>query len=163
MWYRIDYKRLVELLLPTFLRKNIILAFLRAIIIPVIDIYSKFTIYRLAVSKRLDFNGQVMYLEKMLNDEFNLTDEIYITDAIKIPVLYLHHKMELQVPVYLWIDKEIILTHKSEVGSSDDFIVNIPVFLNTLDNITVIKRITDYYKYAGKRYKINIYEQTTNK
>lgn len=162
MWYRIDYKRLVELLLPTFLRKKIILAFLRAIIIPVTDIYTKFTIYRFAVSKRIDFNGQVMYLEKMLNDEFDLTDEIYITDAVKIPVLYLHYKAELQIPVYL-SGKRTILIHKSEIDSSDDFIVNIPIFLNTVDNITRIKRITDYYKYAGKCYKINIYEQTTNK
>lgn len=159
MWYRIDYKRLAELLLPTFLRRNIIISFLRVMIIPIIDIYNEFTTYKNAVSKRLDFNGQVMYLEKMLNEEFKLvSNTIYISDATTIPVLYLHHTAELQIPLYLWANKGGILIRKSEVDFSGDFIINVPVALNTAESMTKIKTIVDHYKYTGKRYKIIIYE-----
>ena len=60
-WAKIDFKRLVQLLLPTFLRKPQQTAFLNATIAPLETLYSE-TMYK------MQHNGQVIYLEKVLNE-----------------------------------------------------------------------------------------------
>lgn len=66
----INYKRLIVLLLPTFLRQATITAFLRAMTIPIEYLYNQFLANRNSNLYRLKMNGQVCYLRRVLNDAF---------------------------------------------------------------------------------------------
>lgn len=80
--YQIDYKRLVLLLLPTFLRQPRLFAFLRAMVFSVSEMHGKFLKQRNTNLLRIKRNGQVCYLRGLLNDELDQTDRlITVTDG----------------------------------------------------------------------------------
>lgn len=80
--YQIDYKRLVLLLLPTFLRKTRIFAFLTSLVFSVSELHVKFLKNRDANLLRIRRNGQICYLCGMLNDELDpIERRIIITDG----------------------------------------------------------------------------------
>jgi len=67
--YELKFDRLAVLLLPTMLRKPMVVAFLRAILSQVgLSLFMKF---RRTANYRLMHNGQVCYLRKVLNDHFD--------------------------------------------------------------------------------------------
>ena len=70
-WFEIDYKRLVLLLLPTFLRRPRIYAFLTAMTFGVEELHRQFSRQRDANLLRCRRNGQVCYLRALLNDELD--------------------------------------------------------------------------------------------
>lgn len=69
--FQIDYRRLVLLLLPTFLRRPRIYAFLSAMVFGVEELHRQFTRQRDANLLRCRRNGQVCYLRALLNDELD--------------------------------------------------------------------------------------------
>lgn len=69
--FQIDYRRLVLLLLPTFLRRFRIYAFLTAMTFGVEELHRQFTRSRDTNLLRLRRNGQVCYLRALLNDELD--------------------------------------------------------------------------------------------
>lgn len=69
--YQIDYKRLVLLLLPTFLRKPRLFAFLCALTFGISELHTKFMKNRDRNLLRIKRNGQVCYLRGMLNEELD--------------------------------------------------------------------------------------------
>lgn len=166
--FNVDFNNIITLLLPPFLRKSKNIAWLKSLVKPLIDLYTLFMAYRVTTVYSLSFTGQVIYLEKLLNDSYNagLTG-IYIADGSGIariyfshksegfPKQYLYHKSENQTPLYLY--------HKSEYNSQNDFIIMVPLSLYTqlqLNNdqgLNNMKSLVNLYKLAGKRYTINSY------
>lgn len=69
--YQIDYKRLVLLILPTFLRKPRLFAFLCALTFGISELHAKFMKNRDRNLLRIKRNGQVCYLRGMLNEELD--------------------------------------------------------------------------------------------
>lgn len=69
--FQIDYRRLVLLLLPTFLRRSRIYAFLSAMVFGIEELHRRFTRSRGANLLRCRRNGQVCYLRALLNDELD--------------------------------------------------------------------------------------------
>lgn len=69
--FQINYKWLVLLLLPTFLRRPRIYAFLSAMVFEVEELHRQFTRSRDANLLRCRRNGQVCYLRALLNDELD--------------------------------------------------------------------------------------------
>lgn len=79
--YQIDYKKLVVLLLPTFMRKPRLFAFVRALTFSLSELYTQFSENRERNLDQIQLNGQVCYLRKMLNDELDSEKRrIMITD-----------------------------------------------------------------------------------
>lgn len=164
MRYKIDFKRLVILLLPVFLRKKLVISLVNALVTPVRDLHERFMAYRDAISKRLDFTGETRHLEKILNDEFPLAGDGISIKTVNSAAgnVSLHLKSEIHQPVYLYhaTRGEHVVLVKAGTGSLHegvDFVVNIPLALDTPGNVQKIKRIVDYYKMAGKQYKIETY------
>lgn len=162
MWYKIDFKRLVPLLLPVFLRGKLLVSILQAMTAPARDVYKRFMAYRETASRRVYFTGETLYLEKILNDEFNLINEIFITDMPPARGnLFLRKKSEIHKPVYLYHagqGEHVILVNPGEINPEGDFVINIPEEFDTSESIQKIKRIAGYYKMTGKQYKIQTYE-----
>ena len=82
MFYDIDIDKWGRQLLPPVLRRKRLQAFLRVLLLPLQQMKQSFSSYRDSAIGRVNVNGQVIYMEKALNDAFFLTErEIFITDA----------------------------------------------------------------------------------
>ncbi len=97
--FDIDFRYLVTILLPTKLRKERLIAFLRLINSHLKQIYSEFKNYRNLKLYDINFTGQVMYIEKKLQDMFSCSG-IYIADGELIQPVYLSNIDEAHTPVY---------------------------------------------------------------
>ncbi len=155
MWQTINFNKLTVWLLPTFLRRNNHIAWLSAIIYPIVTLYDR-TLYR------MQHNGQVIYLEKVLNqwflvegynpDQHKNTKTVHIANAYYARRKYLYQDYE-QKPIYLG---KTYIHKRAEYGAEYfDFTVLIPKSYNY--NLVALKAQIDYYKLAGKKYKIEHY------
>lgn len=171
MWYRIDIVRLAVQLLPPILRCGLLIALLKALVTPIRHAYGRFMEYRAVVAGRLDITACVQYMEKALNDAFYLCDrQIYIETLEADSAMCWHLKAEGQPAAYMHgkDGAAMLLRHKWEVGCKDSFVVCVPSFLCTsLDavedkhgggHLRKIKTLLDYYKPAGRTYRIEIYD-----
>ena len=87
--------KLVVQLLPPILRSKFLIALLKALILPLAFIYGKLMEHRDNVSEKLDITANVIYLEKILNDAFFLSDlQIYIETQEEDLTNYWHFKHE---------------------------------------------------------------------
>lgn len=95
MKYNVDYNKLVILLLPTFLRKPKLIAFLRALITPLSNLHYQFLQHQRDDHYKLDHNWQVCYLEKVLNDRFDVSvKRIRIIEGEKYERQYIYTEGE---------------------------------------------------------------------
>ena len=82
---------------------SIRMAWLNVIIKPVKDLYDAFILYRATALYKLNFNGQIIYLEHILNDVFdNANRGIYIDNTADLNRVYLFNSSELVTPVYVY-------------------------------------------------------------
>lgn len=164
--FRIDYQRLVSMLLPFGLRnynmhlplkdrKHTLLSWLHALLAPVKRLYMEFLVYRNRVNYQMYHTGQVVYLEKVLNDRFDPAKErIRIQDGPKRGRSYIYCRNE-QKPKHL--GKTYLYNRSSYGDQGVDFEVCVPADSRIWaeGNLWVAcHAIVDYYKLAGKTYQI---------
>lgn len=166
MWYNVDFNRWVRQLLPPILRSDILIAFIKVLVVPIVYLHRLFLAWCQDVNARLDASGSVILLEKYLNDAFFLKGrQIYIEDATDDSRMYLHFAHEGQPAAY--VNDRFHLWQDGEVPSRPNFIVYVPTFLCTSldkeedkykgEHLRRITNILNAYKPAGKRYGIMIY------
>ncbi len=159
--FKIDFKKLVILLLPTFWRERKFTSWLIALVSPISTLYSKFMNLRKKNWYDLNHNGQVCYLEKALNDKFdNELRRIEISDGSSFEQKYIYTKAENR-PVFLGT---FYIHNRSEIrDTSVDFIVKIPYEVYEAEKQMTedgeyrffnIEGLVNYYKLASKRYEI---------
>lgn len=171
MWYRIDFTRFVQQLLPPILRSKVMMALFRVFITPLRYLYDKFLAYRDSISSRLNITANVQYIQKALNDAFYLTDnQIYIETPEEERMSVFYYKEERQPPNYFYMngDKPFYLRSPDDVPQSETYIIFIPTFLCTSldttedkykgENLQIIYNILNNYKPAGRMYCIEIYD-----
>lgn len=71
---QIDYRKLVILLLPTFLRQPVLMAWLRAIAFPLQSLHDRHQAARTQRLYELRHTSQICYIKDALNNEFGITD-----------------------------------------------------------------------------------------
>ena len=159
MWYDFDIIKYAQYVLPPVLRKKKVFALISVFQLSLIFIYSSFKKYRKQSIDKQNINGQVIYIEKALNDRFYLKNrEIFITD-IEDSVTYLHKRTDGQIPIYIYKRSEkgkTVLKYRDEGSYEGNFIVHIPSFLKEYE--TDIRNQVNYYKPAGRSFKIEIYD-----
>ena len=156
--FNVDFRKLALLLTPIFWRKVLYLDYVYSFIEPIKRLHYDFTNFRAASIYKIKHNGQVIILEKVLNDAFDaIPRRIYISDSSQNDPIYLYTTAENK-PVYFG---ENYLYDFSAFQSVDtDFIVYFPVSMkpfNSFDLINFenkIKGLINYYKLASKRYVI---------
>jgi hypothetical protein len=162
--FEINYKRLALLLLPTFLRRDVLVAFLRAMTAPVVTLYNLSVINRKNNLYRLRMNGQVCYLRKVLNDAFPYADGTIRIEDEKITgrwsyawdidnakgAVLLAHDLSAGQVTKIW-DREAIM------DKVNNFVVVCPKKIHNDNNNIKIKSILNTYKLLSKSYRI-IYE-----
>ena len=161
--FNINYDTIIKLLLPVGLRKEAMVAYLNAMLRPLKNLYNTFSSYRLNVLIKITHTGQVMYLEHLLNQEFNtLSNTIYISDSDNDRIDdYLYNAGDGQTPMYLYNAFETetpeYIYNGVEYNAIDDFIINIPDSIDPLPTTTEVRRLVERYRQAGKQYSINYY------
>jgi hypothetical protein len=159
MWYKIQYNKLVVLLLPTFLRKPIFVSFLRALILPLDQIYYSWYNWRIENIYKLQHTGQVCSLRGSLNDKFDqIQRRIYLGDGQQNPTAYIYTQAEAQ-NVFTNIESEpkqgtlYVYTEAETADNGLDFIVYVPFEILNVQ-IYALKAHIEFYKAGGKRYAI---------
>lgn len=97
--FNVLFSYLIAILTPTRLRQLKVLAWLRLITSYIKCIYDEYDIYRTLKLYLINFTGQIMYLEKLLQDEFKCAG-IYISDSYLVLPFYLFNVNESYLPVY---------------------------------------------------------------
>nr|DAV31856.1 MAG TPA: hypothetical protein [Caudoviricetes sp.] len=163
MWYKIDIYKLGQHLLPSTLRQKKMFAFLSVLILPFAYLISVFLQFRGQSLNKLNTNGQVIYIEKVLNDRFFMENrEIYITDVNTNDFLYM--RSETNTSIYLYMRREVankrFLKQRGEEDygneNTGNFIVNVPSLLSEYES--EIRNLVEFYKPAGRSYVLNIYD-----
>ncbi|MFE3849075.1 hypothetical protein ACFX5D_13970 [Flavobacterium sp. LB3P45] len=151
MWYKVDFDRLVLLLLPTFLRKPVLFGYVRALITPIASLHYKWSRMRDDNLVKLSYNSQRCYLRKALNDKYDPDlRRITIDGTLDTTQDYIYTPAE-NLDVYLGI---MYLEQDFNYSNSIvDFLVNVPGQLLN-DKINEITATINFYKLAGKSYKL---------
>ncbi len=158
MWYSLEINTLVWLLLSDNLRKPRLLAFIWALVKPLVSLHYTWTQYREDNIYKLHHNGQVCYLEKALNDRFDGDlRRIYIGDGTLYDTVYVYTEAENQPEPILNTEEEAdtlwVYTEGETADTGADFIVYVPDEIMQSQNYAV-RALIDYYKLGGKRYII---------
>jgi len=151
MWSKLKYNVLLIQLLPTFLRKRVMIDFLTVMVSPINKLYNQWYQLRLYNLYKIAHTGQVCYLRKVLNDRFDQSlKRIYIGDGAKYKRDFIYMPVE-QKPQYLG---KIYLHPASDYDDTGvDFIVYVPSELLDDNNYELIA-LVNYYKEGVKRFKI---------
>lgn len=161
-WHNFDTNRLISLMLPVRFRRLHFVLWLYALLTPLRNLVE-------TIRYRMQHDGRVIYLEKVLNEYFEIpnynpshheTSKVIFLDPGEIPdEVYIYQVEEPDTPPYLSsvMDEEdgdlIYLFTQSELEQQySDFKVVVPSYLESVENR--IRSVLDYYKLAGKKYKI---------
>ena len=171
MWWKTDLLKLAVGLLPPMLRGGLTVSLLRVLMLPVRYIYNKLQARRKTADQRLGTTANVVSMEKALNDAFFLTDgQIMIESGDADDRVFWHMKADGQEPATLWMktEKGTVLKKRGEASYKDSFTVWVPTFLCTSTdstedryggrNLRDIKILLNYYKPAGRTYRIELYD-----
>lgn len=132
---------------------------LKAFLKPSQELNDTFCLFVEKSRRKASFTGQVIYLEHLLNDEFDVGQRrIYIADGqANVLPPFIFKKIE-QRPIYLYNKSEnepkFYLYNTNEYFISSDFIVFVPSGILTAALELKIERLVGYYKQAGKRFEI---------
>ena len=157
----LNFKTVFSYLVPYQLRKSRTVEWIGALLQPLQSLNDGFVEWAADVRYFLAFNGQVVYLEHVLNDTFdNSLRRIYIDDpAGNIAITtYVHNKVEQQPPLYLYNvddasnENPLVYNQAELFVSDDDFIVYVPVGIFNPTVEVQMRDLIDQYRIAGKRY-----------
>lgn len=173
MWYRIDFTKLAIQLLPPLLRGKFLASLIRVMVLPLCYLYMKFSALKDNADSHLCITGNVIYMEKALNDAFFLTSrQIYIETPKEDDTPPFHFISESQKADVIYRQSEsteYFLYRKGESKVLMNFTVMVPTFLCTSltakDNdkfnwqyLSVIRNIIKTYKPAGRTFGIELYD-----
>lgn len=131
-WYKLDIKKLAKQQVKFSLRKPKRLAFLMALIAPLIWLYGRFKTYFLNAEYKSRDKSQVCYLQAALNDRWDAgIRRIRIVNGGDLDPEYLFLDTETE-PLYTYLDSEnqpVYLFLDTETFSGPDFIVLVPSFI----------------------------------
>lgn len=151
MWYKIDWDRLILLLLPTFLRKSVLFGYLKALVSPVASLYDDWVIMREDNLKTLQYNAQRCYLRGVLNDRYDKQERRITISNTNNKVQDYIYTFAQNAPVYL--GTMFLETEFNYAGTTVDFIVKVPELILNENRNKIIATI-EFYVLAGKSYQI---------
>ena len=160
--YLVNFAKVAELLLPPFLRNPKMLAWLKALVKPIQVINTDFLAFIRRIRYRIRFNGQVIYLEHLLNDFYDPTlRRIYLADgdALGLPQ-FIYNRVENR-SLFVRNQNENsnttppFLRNRNEYVAVVDFIVFVPSdLLVDAEMARIIRATVNQYRLGGKRFLI---------
>lgn len=153
--FQIDYKRLVLLLLPTFLRRPRIFAFLTAFVFGISEIHARFLKSREAALCRIRRNGQVCHLGGMLNDEFDpALRRITITDGDAEGDWLMAMHADQPYQLFVGNGDEFVYAESLIIANTAIFYVCVPWPQSDVNQTNRMRNLLNEYKLLSKKYTI---------
>ncbi|MDT8337181.1 MAG: hypothetical protein RQ856_05060 [Candidatus Izemoplasmatales bacterium] len=123
--FNVDFVDIGRKWLALDLRKAKIIDFYSALIKPIKTLNNALNVFRDKINYELLFNGQVILLERFLNDSYDpILRRIFITDAARIPIKYWYNKAEAKPKTFLYNKWNAQTTYHIFQGLfSSDFVV----------------------------------------
>lgn len=159
--FLLSFKKLAVLLLPTMLRKDVISTLVQLFVSPIGFIHVNLLKYRIESNYRLTHNGQVCYLQAVINDKFDpIERRIKIKDAeAKEPKLIYWREEERLAGVPVRDVGALIIAARGYSGTDGyDFVIQVPVEYYVDSFIQQIRALTNQYKLASKQFDITTLE-----
>lgn len=153
MWYNLKAQNLVLQSLPTFLRTKVISSLLALAASELTDLNNALVANRNISISKVSHNSQVCKLRKILNDTFDYERRIKVVEGVLKEPKYIYTDSE-QKPK--WLGELVIYMASETEGNGIDFTVIIPAELKNYQ--VEIKALVNFYKLAGKKFKIIIDE-----
>lgn len=151
MWFRVDFLKLGLELLPTFLRKSVIMAYVRVCVAPIAAVYDDWLAMRFDNLYIIEHTGQVCSLRKSLNDKFDpQLRRIYIGNGNLFDAEFIHTPAESK-PEYL--GTLFIFSRDETSDTGVDFNVFVPAEIASTQ-LYELRAHVDFYKEGVKRYTI---------
>lgn len=163
--YKLNFRNLANFLTPPFLRKQRFIDWLDTLLKPLEEVNFRFNGFRRDSIYKVTHNGQVVYLQKVLRDQFDRElRRIQIVDSISFDPVWVYPDAD-NLPVYITDDADpeprFIYTGGAVFGDIGfDFVILMPAELKPAseEDLNIfelqIKSLTNYYKLASKRYLI---------
>jgi hypothetical protein len=160
--FELNYNKLIFWLNHPHLTKSNLYDFIRALIAPISQLKSFFDKFKKSISYKIMITGQVVYLERALNDEFDYNERrIFIEDIYKQPSTNLYDRADWDQladseKVYLYDRNDEIPQNLYDRDSGADaggFVIHVPFMLSEQQRIKM-HALVRYYKLPGKNYMI---------
>lgn len=151
--FQINWFRLVKMLVFPAVQKPVLLAFINALLAPIRTKYNNFIQFKTDTDYRVQHNGQVCYLQKMLNDKFdNSLRRIRVQNVPAKPRLSFYQP-EDDKSVFFYEDEPLVHFYTPNSYYNEfDFEVLIPTSLSHYND--QIATEINYYKIYSKNYQI---------
>jgi len=160
--FNVDFIKVIQGNLATFLRKQTRVHWLGSLISPVVALYNLYLQFRKEKLYQMSHNSQVVYLEKVLNDKFDKSLRgIRIVNSELIEPVW-HYDKQDEKPVWYYDRQDSLPVWFRDQADFDnynsDFEVVIPLRLKpgTTEAVekfeTAVKLLVDYYKLYSKKY-----------
>jgi hypothetical protein len=143
MKFEVDFRKWLLWMLPAVLRKPRLIAFIRALTLPIVRIHAALLVFRVVANESAQITGQVCVLRTYLNRRFDPDGRIEIRDDEMRTDTYIYMVLENR-PLYL-------NAHLSSAGGAD-FVVGIPAVLRAQE--PEIRREINRFKLITKKFRI---------
>ena len=154
--FKINWNTAIRWQIFKDIRTDDLVVWVKSLIHPMVVMYNQFLRYRKLVNYRLKITCQLVYLERMLNDQFDYAQRrIVIDDAeYKLPVVLYQEDELITVPLYTEGEGQYqVLYTESEVGINRNiFVVKVP--LDLIFSEIRMRALLDYFKHDGVKYTI---------
>lgn len=156
----INFKENLKYLVPLNVRGARFVAWLGSLLAALQSLNAAFKSWGDGLRYDLRFTGQVVYLEHVLNDQYDSAlRRIYIADpagSYSITTT-LWNFIEAQTRTFFYNFSEsqpaqVARNHSEVFVSGVDFVVKIPASLNVTLTLNRMRKLIDRYRLAGKRY-----------
>jgi hypothetical protein len=158
----INWSAYAQYIVPFKLRGVRMVAWLTSLLAPLQTANAGFAAWAYAMRYNLTWNGQVIYLEHRLNDQFDASQRrIYIGDPVGAQVvpLYVYNKAEAQNNLIVRNKPEGNAPHldnKVMIGV-DDFVVHVPTSAMSPAIEVIMRAVINRYRIAGVTYSIQTF------
>ncbi|MDD3685929.1 MAG: hypothetical protein PHE56_04090 [Bacteroidales bacterium] len=152
--FQINYKKLIFVLLPGYLRSKNVGALMVSAVQPIIGLYNRFIKNRATNNYKLAHNGQVCYLRALLNDSFpdrNSSFEIIDIESEGSWQFCYQEQSYNQLFAPAAPEAEILYSVPAIISGTANFLVIIPNNLTGFDTLNQIKSLVNEYKLVSKK------------
>lgn len=150
----IDFKKLALWYIPAWLRQPTFLLLIYAALMPIIRLFNMLKSYYDSKVYRLTHNGQVCYLEAVLNDKLDATlRRIWIGDFQGKNRIYFWPELERRDVNFE--DVQFFWSESDYGDSGVDFTIHLPAGVATSEpQMAYLRSLANEYKLAGKQYNV---------
>ena len=158
MLHNFNLRQWIYQQLPIVLRGKLLMELIWAMAKPLQDISDKYAEYAKAAELKMRHNGHMQILQHWLNEQLHQPlGTIYISEFINT-LQYLYYRDERAEGIYMSFQDEgdgLFLSSSPPIVYGG-FVVNVPEYLATDENLATISQWVNFYKYAGTSYRINV-------